>query len=164
MKNRDLKKIPQLLKQCPICVVIIFAERFEFFSIILLECGFSFANIIGIHLFLSTEGILFNIKCSTNFSVWFSFVPKTIGYFNIFSVDGNTTVKVIAGECLGTKATIETRIPIMFLDIKINRGGSFDVSIPENTNSFVYVWRGNGFIGSDKKLVTMGQVSFLCTV
>jgi len=77
------------------------------------------------------------------------------------SPDGGTSVKVIAGECLGTKAAIETKIPIMFLDIKINRGSSFDVSIPENTNSFVYIWRGNGFIGSDKKPVTMGQVASL---
>lgn len=77
------------------------------------------------------------------------------------SPDGNTTIKVIAGQCLGTNANIETRIPIMFLDIKVNRGASFDVSIPENMNSFVYVWRGNGFLGEKNKPVTMGQVATL---
>ena len=46
----------------------------------------------------------------------------------------------------------------MFLDIKIERAGSFDVSIPENTNSFVYIWRGNGFLGAEKKPAAMGQV------
>jgi len=79
----------------------------------------------------------------------------------VTSPDGNTTVKVIAGDCLGTNAAIETRIPIMFLDIKVNRGASFDVSIPENTNSFVYVWRGNGFLGSENRPVTMGQIAVL---
>lgn len=80
---------------------------------------------------------------------------------SVTSPDGNTVVKVIAGECLGTNAVIETRIPIMFLDIKVNRGSSFDVSIPKNMNSFVYVWRGNGFLGPEKKAAKMGQVAVL---
>jgi len=70
-------------------------------------------------------------------------------------------VKIIAGECLGTKAVIETRIPIMFLDVKVNRNGAFDVDILENTNSFVYVWRGNGFVGAEEKPISMGQVCIM---
>ena len=69
-------------------------------------------------------------------------------------------MKVIAGKSLGTKAVIETRIPIMFLDIKVNRGAAFDVEFLDNVNSFVYVWRGNGFAGAEEKPITMGQVSY----
>jgi len=49
----------------------------------------------------------------------------------------------------------------MFLDVKVNRDGAFDVDILENTNSFVYVWRGNGFVGAEEKPISMGQVCIM---
>lgn len=79
----------------------------------------------------------------------------------VTSPDGNTLIKVIAGKCLGTEAAIETRIPILFLDIKILKGSSFTVEIPSNENSFAYVWRGEGCFGEENKTVQMGQVAVL---
>jgi hypothetical protein len=72
--------------------------------------------------------------------------------------DGKTTVKVIAGESLGTKAVIETRSPILYLDIHVSPGGSFTQKIPSDFNCFVYTWRGSGFIGDTA--VKMGQVGY----
>ncbi|EDO36387.1 predicted protein [Nematostella vectensis] len=76
------------------------------------------------------------------------------------SQDGKTKVKVIAGESLGTRAAIETKTPIMFLDMHVSAGGSFVQEIPENYNGFAYVWRGAGSFGDDNISVEMGQVAF----
>ncbi len=75
--------------------------------------------------------------------------------------DGGTTVKVIAGDCLGVNACIETRTPILVLDIRISPGNEFEVDIPNDFNAFVYVWRGAGFLGVEGKAAKMGDVSRL---
>ena len=73
-------------------------------------------------------------------------------------VDGKTKVKVIAGESLGAKAVIDTRTPIMFLDIHVQAGGTFVQEIPEEYNGFAYVWRGAGSFTEDRHSVEMGKV------
>ncbi|XP_077993445.1 uncharacterized protein LOC144447349 [Glandiceps talaboti] len=75
--------------------------------------------------------------------------------------DGKVEVKVIAGKSLGTQAYIETRTPIMFLDIHLQPGASFTQEVPESYNGFAYIWRGAGFLGHDKKPAKMGQVGEL---
>lgn len=60
---------------------------------------------------------------------------------------GNVWVKVIAGESLGTKAVIETRTPIMYLDVRLKPG---TVLVPRDYEGFAYVWRGSGFIGNER--------------
>jgi redox-sensitive bicupin YhaK (pirin superfamily) len=75
--------------------------------------------------------------------------------------DGNVKVKVIAGESLGTSAVIETRIPIMFLDVHIQPGGVFTQPVPSNYDGFAYVWRGSGYLGDKKESAKMGQVGVL---
>ena len=67
-------------------------------------------------------------------------------------------MKVIAGEYLGVFAAIETKIPIMFLDIALKKGASIDVPIPDKYNAFVYVWRGEGLLGGEKRHAVLGQV------
>lgn len=75
--------------------------------------------------------------------------------------DGNVWIKVIAGEALGTKAVIETRTPVMYLDIRLKPGTVFVQPVPKDYEGFAYVWRGSGFIGDDKKALLMGQVGIL---
>ena len=75
-----------------------------------------------------------------------------------FSADGKTQVKVIAGESLGVRATIETRTPIMFLDICVQQGGTFTQEVPSDYNGFAYVWRGAGSLGKENVPSKMGQV------
>ena len=57
------------------------------------------------------------------------------------------SVKVIAGESLGEKAYIETRTPILYLDITVQPGASFVQPVPPSYNGFAYVWRGAGTLG-----------------
>ena len=75
--------------------------------------------------------------------------------------DGKVWVKVIAGESLGAKAVIDTRTPIMMLDIHLQPGAKFSQAVPKNFNGFAYVWRGSGYLGDDRIGVEMGQVGIL---
>jgi redox-sensitive bicupin YhaK (pirin superfamily) len=59
------------------------------------------------------------------------------------SDDGKVSVRVIAGESLATKAVIETRTPIMYLDITLAAGGTLDQVVPQNYNAFLYVVDGD---------------------
>ena len=68
-------------------------------------------------------------------------------------------MKVIAGESLGAKAVIDTRIPIMFLDIHVHAGGTFVQDVPEEYNGFTYVWRGAGSFTEERISVEMGMVT-----
>lgn len=79
----------------------------------------------------------------------------------VTSPDGKTKVKVIAGKSLGTKAVIDTHSPIMFLDIHVTAGGSFEQNVPKEYNAFAYVWRGAGSFTADKISVDMGKVAVL---
>ena len=78
---------------------------------------------------------------------------------SLYISDGKTKVKVIAGKSLGTKAVIDTHSPIMFLDIHVTAGGSFEQNVPKEYNAFAYVWRGAGSFTADKISVDMGKVN-----
>ena len=81
-------------------------------------------------------------------------------FLSLYISDGKTKVKVIAGKSLGTKAVIDTHSPIMFLDIHVTAGGSFEQNVPKEYNAFAYVWRGAGSFTADKISVDMGKVNF----
>ena len=63
------------------------------------------------------------------------------------SADGKVTVTVIAGESLGTRATIDTRTPIMYLHVRLAAGASFTQAIPENYNAFAFIVGGTAEFG-----------------
>jgi len=71
--------------------------------------------------------------------------------------DGKGTVVVIAGQALGTKAYIETRSPIIFLDVQLEAGGKFEDAVPATFDGFVYVYRGSALFGADKTPASEGQ-------
>lgn len=80
----------------------------------------------------------------------------------ILSLDeGKVTVKIIAGELQGKKSVRQTRIPTLFFDIALERGAFYMTTIPENFASFVYVWRGSGYVGEDCKAASIGHVALL---
>jgi redox-sensitive bicupin YhaK (pirin superfamily) len=58
------------------------------------------------------------------------------------SADGKVTVTVVAGESLGTRATIDTRTPIMYLHIRLAAGARFTQTVPETYNAFAFVISG----------------------
>ncbi|HKO59374.1 MAG TPA: pirin family protein [Thermoanaerobaculia bacterium] len=66
------------------------------------------------------------------------------------SADGKATVTVIAGESLGTRATIDTRTPIMYLHVRLAPGARFAQTVPEAYNAFAFVISGAATFGGDR--------------
>jgi quercetin 2,3-dioxygenase len=60
---------------------------------------------------------------------------------------GAVRVKVIAGESLGTKGVIETRIPILYLHAWLAPGAAFEQPVPATSNAFAFVVEGGGEFG-----------------
>ena len=60
------------------------------------------------------------------------------------SADGRVLARVIAGEALGAKAVIDTRTPIVYLDLKLSPGGVLEQPVPAGFNAFAYVVEGAG--------------------
>lgn len=65
------------------------------------------------------------------------------------SADGRVTARVIAGEALGARAVIDTRTPIVYLDLSVAPGGALDQPLPAGFNAFAYVVEGEGRFGAD---------------
>ena len=63
------------------------------------------------------------------------------------SADGRVNVTVIAGESLGTRASIDTRTPIMYLHVRLAAGASFTQAIPETYNAFAFIVSGQAAFG-----------------
>ncbi len=63
------------------------------------------------------------------------------------SADGKVTVKVITGESLGTRATIDTRTPIVYLHVRLAAGARFTQAIPAAYNAFAFVIGGEAAFG-----------------
>ncbi|TPX53264.1 hypothetical protein PhCBS80983_g06321 [Powellomyces hirtus] len=65
------------------------------------------------------------------------------------SPDGGATVKVIAGTSYGVKAAVITHTPILYLDVKLQAGKSFEQLVPENWTAFLYTLDGKIQVGCD---------------
>jgi len=68
------------------------------------------------------------------------------------------SVRVIAGEALGTQAVIETVTPIIYLHYKVQSGGRVAQSLPEGYNVFAYVVEGDGLFGRESERASDGQM------
>ncbi len=64
------------------------------------------------------------------------------------SADGKVTAKVIAGEALGTKGVIDTRIPILYLHLTLGPGAEHVQEVPKTENAFAFVISGEGVFGN----------------
>jgi len=58
------------------------------------------------------------------------------------SEDGKVSVTVIAGDSLGTRATIDTRTPIIYLHVRLALGARFTQPVPDTYNAFAFVVSG----------------------
>ena len=63
------------------------------------------------------------------------------------SADGKVTVTVIAGESLGTQATIDTRTPIFYLHVRLAAGARFTQAVPETYTAFAFIIGGEATFG-----------------
>ena len=65
------------------------------------------------------------------------------------SHDRQVSVRVIAGESLGTRAAIDTRTPILFLHFRLAPGARIIQPAPRDFNAFAYVLDGEGKFGAE---------------
>jgi quercetin 2,3-dioxygenase len=63
------------------------------------------------------------------------------------SADGKVTVTVIAGESFGTRATIDTRTPIIYLHVRLASGTHFRQAVPATYNAFAFLIGGEATFG-----------------
>lgn len=61
--------------------------------------------------------------------------------------NGSVSARVIAGEALGVKGVIETRIPILFLHLTLEPGAEHVQEIPQTENAFAFVINGEASFG-----------------
>src|SRR5437868_8058297 len=73
------------------------------------------------------------------------------------SDDGKVKVTVIAGESLGTRASIDTRTPIMYLHVRMSAGASFTQPIPESYNAFAFVINGQVANARENDMILFGR-------
>eukprot|EP00241_Pyramimonas_parkeae_P023103 CAMPEP_0114323210 /NCGR_PEP_ID=MMETSP0059-20121206/27728_1 /TAXON_ID=36894 /ORGANISM="Pyramimonas parkeae, Strain CCMP726" /LENGTH=278 /DNA_ID=CAMNT_0001451419 /DNA_START=175 /DNA_END=1012 /DNA_ORIENTATION=- len=73
------------------------------------------------------------------------------------------TAKIIAGECGGTPAVVQTLVPIQYIDFWVNEGASFTHTVStEMETCFCYVYKGEGTFskgqkGSEGDMLLMGS-------
>jgi redox-sensitive bicupin YhaK (pirin superfamily) len=77
------------------------------------------------------------------------------------SADGLAEAKVIAGEALGARASIDTRTPIAFHDWSLKPGAAVEVPLSPEHQALAYVFRGQARIGSDERPAGEGQMALL---
>lgn len=75
--------------------------------------------------------------------------------------EGGAEVKVIAGEALGVRAVIDTRIPITYLHWMLAPGARVTVPLPPEQRASVYVFDGFARIGPAARAVRSGQLALL---
>ncbi len=75
--------------------------------------------------------------------------------------DGRVQVRVIAGEALGTRAVIETVIPIIYQDWKLSPGSEVVQPVAAELAAYVYVYQGSVQVSADGRKVSAGQLAVL---
>ncbi|PJZ54240.1 pirin family protein [Leptospira adleri] len=66
------------------------------------------------------------------------------------SPDHKTKIRVIAGEVFGTKAVIETKIPILYYHLHLIPGADVTIPVPESYNVFAYPFSGDGVLHTEE--------------
>jgi len=77
------------------------------------------------------------------------------------SADGRARVKVIAGNALGVHARAETRTPITYLDVALDKDAEVALDVPADQNACVYVYGGALVIGTLKRAARDGDMALL---
>jgi redox-sensitive bicupin YhaK (pirin superfamily) len=77
------------------------------------------------------------------------------------TADGKARVRVIAGEALGVRAVIDTRIPIVYQDWQVDEGADVLLSLAREERAMVYVFGGSALLGDRGSEVRDGQLALL---
>jgi quercetin 2,3-dioxygenase len=77
------------------------------------------------------------------------------------SPDGRARVRVIAGEALGVRAVIDTRTPIVYQDWSLQPGAVVEQPLADGDNAIVYVFSGEAEAGTDRQVISDGELALL---
>jgi redox-sensitive bicupin YhaK (pirin superfamily) len=75
------------------------------------------------------------------------------------SDDGHASVRIIAGEALGTRAVIGTHTPIVYQDWSLREGADVTLPIAADFNALVYVFEGKARVGDGDTTLEEGQMA-----
>lgn len=75
--------------------------------------------------------------------------------------DGKARVRVVAGEALGVRAVIDTRIPIVYQDWQFDEGAEVEVALLPEQRAMVYVFGGSARVGDGAREVRDGELALL---
>jgi redox-sensitive bicupin YhaK (pirin superfamily) len=75
--------------------------------------------------------------------------------------DGKARVRVIAGEALGVRAVIDTRIPIVYQDWELDEGADVLLPLAREEHAMVYVFKGGALVGDGGREARDGQLALL---
>ncbi len=67
--------------------------------------------------------------------------------------------RVIAGECLGAKSSIDTKVPIEYIHVKMSANTTLEKQITESLNAMIYVFGGE--ISIQDEVVKDGELALL---
>ena len=68
---------------------------------------------------------------------------------------------MIAGEALGVRAVIDTRIPIVYQDWSLRPGAAVEQPLEAAHNALVYVFEGRAEVGRGGRVLGEGQLGLL---
>ena len=75
--------------------------------------------------------------------------------------DGLVDVKVIAGSALGVAAAVQTRTPMLYLDVTIRPGGTVTLATPQSFSVAGYVFAGAADVGAPAQRLDDGTFAVL---
>jgi hypothetical protein len=75
--------------------------------------------------------------------------------------DGKARVRVIAGEALGVRAVIDTRIPIVYQDWQLDEGADVLLPLAREEHAMAYVFQGGVLVGERGREARDGQLALL---
>jgi len=75
--------------------------------------------------------------------------------------DGTASVRIVAGEALGTRAVIDTHTPIVFQDWSVATGADVTSALSPELSGVAYVFEGAVRLGDDGQLIREGQLAVL---
>lgn len=77
------------------------------------------------------------------------------------TADGLASVKIVAGEALGTKATIATHTPIVYQDWTIEPGADVTIPLGADHAAYVFVFGGAVKLGDGDSVAKDGELALL---
>jgi redox-sensitive bicupin YhaK (pirin superfamily) len=87
-------------------------------------------------------------------------VPAS-GIPEVTTPDGKARGRIIAGEALGKRAVIDTRIPIVYQDWTLEPTADLVLEVPREERVLVYVFRGLVRVGDRGREVKDGELAVL---